>query len=192
MTGASCETYLCCLFHLVSPTWWLHLTQLFGSMLQGFQSTCANRTENYLSQLVLRGTQCCFWFSVFIRSKSLCISYTKEMKILFTGVKVCGYIFQLLQVYSKYLLSLEMNSIVFCTVKLLHHALVYIFPPSDFNCSFVSLLLMYLMILLQDAISSYLNWEYKFYKVWDYLHSLFFSYALRKHILNWAEYNISK
>lgn len=134
MTGASCTTYLCRLFHLVSPTWWLHLTQLFCSMLQGFQSTCTNRTENYLSQLVLRGEECCFCFSVFIRRKSLCINYTKEeMKILSAGIKVCGYIFQLLQVYSKQLISLEMypNS-------LLHYEAVascfgLSIPPSDFN-----------------------------------------------------------
>lgn len=44
-------------------------------------------------------------------------SYTKEdMKILSAGVKVCRHIFQTLQVYSKYRLSLEMypNSILHC------------------------------------------------------------------------------
>lgn len=135
MTAASCTAYPCHLFHLVYPTWWLNLTQLFCSVLQGFQSTCTNRTENYLSQLVLRGAQCCFWFSVFIRSKSLCIAILKRRwRFCLLVSKYVGIFSSHYRCIASTYYLLKCTPIVFCTVKLLHHALAYLFPPSDFNC----------------------------------------------------------
>lgn len=62
-------------------------------------------------------------------------SYTKEeMKILSARVKYVGIFSSHYRCIASTGYLLKCTPIVFCTVKLFHHALVYLFPPSDFNC----------------------------------------------------------